>query len=343
MKFLKKILISLLIGFSVSYAGAITSAQCKVATKGFSSAVEIATKSITTIYNVFPIRIGNVPLFKFPNLEDHSELSSMPVCFCIKPPSPIPIPGVKISLWEPIALVETTALPLCTPTFGMSIPLNIGIGTSSIGSVDTESIHTLNTYQAHYIKYPVFKLLNMFMDFVCLQIDGSIDIGYLTEIDPVWQNDSWSAILNPEVFLVSNVIAQFACIADAIASSMGFPLDPLWWCFGSWGSAFPLTQNVEGTTNVEAAANITAKLLMKLHRQLMLWGSVGEAGLCYKYPMPVMRKSQYGIFPIYPIGFPYRIPVGRTGFLWDEGQDMPVINLHTWVWSVYRKRDCCAF
>lgn len=330
--------------FSFSYAGVVTEAQCKVATRGGASAVDIATKAVMTIYNVFPIRIGNVPLFKFPGLEDFSELSNIPICFCLKPPSPVPVPGIKISLWEPIALVETTALPLCMPTFGISIPVDIGIGTMSIGAIDTDiDHHTLNTYQAHYIKYPVFKLLNMLMDFVCLEMDGGLDLAYFTEVDPLWQNDTWTAILNPEVFLVSNPIAQMACIADSISASLGFPLDPLWWCFGAWGSAFPMTQNVEGTNTVEASANITARLLMKMHRQLLLWGSVGEAGLCQKFPMPIMRKSQYGIFPIYPIGYPLRIPIGRTGFLWAEGQDVPFANLHTWVWNIYRKRDCCAF
>lgn len=343
MKFLRKTLISFLISFTFAYAGIETKSQCKAATKGFNSAVQIAIRSITTLYNIFPIRIGNVKIASFKDLEDYSELSSMPICFCIRPPSPIPVPGIKVSLWEPLSLIEVTSLPMCSPVFGMSIPLNVGIGTSSVGSIDTENIHTLNTYQAHYIKYPVFKLLDLLLDFVCLENDGSIDYAYITELDPLWQNDSWSAILNPEVFLVANQIAQFACIADSIAASVGFPLDPLWWCFGSWGSAFPLTENVEGATNVEASANIASRTLLKLHRELLLWGSVGETGLCQLYPMPIMRKSQYGIFPIYPLVFPTRIPIGRTGHLWAEGQDMPVENLHVWVWSVYRKRDCCAF
>jgi len=341
LRFIKKILISFLIWINIALA-IDTSAQCKVATHGFQSAVEIATKSIMTIYNVFPIRIGNVKIFSYKNLEDYSELSSMPICVCIKPPG-IPIPGIKVSFWEPIAIVETTALPMCVPTFGMSIPVNIGVGTSSLGAVDTGIITSLNTYQAHYIKYPIFKLLGLFLDFICLDFNGGIDIGYLTELDPLFQNDSWSAILNPEAFLVANPVAQSACITDSIASQFGFPLDPLWWCFGSWGSAFPMTMNVKGGTNITASANIVSRMLMKMHRELLLWGSVGESGLCGKYPMPIMRKSQYGIFPVYPVGYPYRIPIGRTELLWSEGLDIPFVNMHTWTWIIYRKRDCCAF
>lgn len=346
MKFIKKILTSLLISIviiNLSKAGAITSGQCKVATKNATSALQVATRTLTSLYNVFPIRIGNVPVLSFGGLEDYSSVGGLPTCICIRPPG-IPVPGIKVSLWEPISLVEAVALPLCSPTFGIGIPLSIGIGTESIGSVDLKSkTQVLNTYQTHYIKYPVFKLLNMFLDFVCLQADGSIDYLYITELDPLWQNDTWSAILNPEVFLVSNPIAQFACIADSITASLGFPLDVLWWCFGSWGSSFPLTENAGGTTNVSASANLVARTLFKLHRQTLLWGSVGEDGLCQKYPMPIMRKSQYGIFPIYPTYYPKRIPIGRTGLLWEYAQDIPFVNLHTWVWAVYRKRDCCAF
>ncbi|WP_457641318.1 TraU family protein [Persephonella sp.] len=342
MRFIKKILISFLVTVSISFGGIESTAQCKVATHGFGSAVEIAIKAGMTTYNIFPIRVGGVKLFSFKDLEDFNTLSNLPTCICMKPPG-IPVPGIKLSLWEPIAIVEPVALPLCVPTFGLSIPVSAGIGTSSLASVDTDNVETLNTYQAHYIKYPVFKILQLFLDFVCLDVDGSLDIGYLTEFDPLWQNDAWAAILGPEAFLVANPVAQMACIADSITAQFGFPLDPLWWCFGSWGSAFPLTMNVVEGTNITATANIVAKLLMKMHRELLLWGSVGEIGLCGKYPMPIMRKSQYGIFPIYPIGWPLRIPIGRTDLLWAEGQDIPFANMHVWAWMVYRKRDCCAF
>jgi len=192
--------------------------------------------------------------------------------------------------------------------------------------------------------YKELGLIDYLADFICLSGDGGMDIGYVTELDPLWQNDIWASIVGPEAYLVANPVAQTACMADAVSSAAGFPLDPLWWCIGSWGSAFPMTQNVKDyTTPMETQGAITARMLMKMHRQLMLWGSIGEAGLCQSYPMPVMRKSQYGIFPVYPfLGWPYRIPIGRSGLIWDRGMDNPA-NMQVGAWMIYRKRDCCAF
>ena len=88
---------------------------------------------------------------------------------------------------------------------------------------------------------------------------------------------------------------------------------------------------------------ISAKMIAKLHRELFLYGSVGEAGLCGTYPMPIMRKSQYSLLPVHPVSFPLRVPIGRTEFLWGQGMEVPFVNHHVYTNVVYRKRDCCAF
>jgi len=323
------------------YASPSSLNACKEATDGGSSVVEIFTTSLKTIYNVFPITIAGVKLNFFPNLEDKPSGSSSPICVCMK--GPFPVPGITLSLWEPIAIVETTAIPSCFPTLGTS--LNLGISDMKFQSSSKSSIlsQERESYQAHYIKYPVFYLLGMFLDFLCLESSGGLDIGYMTEVDPLWQNDIWAAILGPEAYLVANPIAQTACMPDAVSSTMGFPLDPLWWCLGSWGSTFPMTENTKGAPAPETSAAIASRLLFKLHRQLMLWGSVGNQGLCGYFPMPLMMKSQYSMFPLYPIAsHPYRIPIGRAGFLWNYGMESTMANKHVWAWAIYRKRDCCA-
>lgn len=310
-----------------------------VATHGGSSMMQIVTASINTIYNVFPIRIGGVTMNFFPGTEDLDTVSSVPVCFCM---TPVPRFGIKVSLWEPLAIVEPTAVPFCSPILGQGLPISFGPGGQSFGALDKDNTKHLNTVQAHYVKYPVFLLLNLLMDFVCLDAGSGLDYAYITELDPLWQNDIWAAIIGPEAFLVANPIAQMVCMVDAVSAIAGFPLDPLWWCLGSWSSTFPMTENHSGTTFPEAQAAITARVIMKLHRQLILWGSIGEAGLCQTFPMPIMRKSQYGIFPVYPFPWPFRIPIGRTGIIWEVGEENPA-NQHVGAWMVYRKRDCCAF
>jgi hypothetical protein len=68
-------------------------------------------------------------------------------------------------------------------------------------------------------------------------------VAYITELDPLWNADELSFILNPEAILFGNPIAQAACAADCVAATAGFPLNPLFWCGGCQGSLYPFTGN----------------------------------------------------------------------------------------------------
>jgi len=337
-----RLTVSLVFFFSIvshSHSSVATTAQCTAAMKGGVSAAEILAKALATSYNMFPISVGGV---KSPSVntevKDYVEVSN-PICTCLVP---FPRIGITISLWEPISMIEVTAFPMCFPSLGIQVPAEGMIGMSAIGTTSAgDSTETINTYQAHYIKYPIFFLLGLFLDLACLDFSG-IAIAWLTEVDPTWQNDMLAAFMHPEVFLVANPIAQAACLADAVTAQVGFPLDLLWWCFGAWGSAYPFSQNVGQAINVTSSANIAARTIFKMHRQLMLWSNPTEnVGLCRKIPLPFMRKKQYGIFPIYPRTFPFRFVIGKTPFWWGTAMDMPFVNFHVWVWNVYSKRTCC--
>lgn len=307
------------------------------------SAISIFLKSFATMYNIFPITLGGVPIVPGPSGLLDIPIGGSPVCVCFH--GPVPLIGLKLGFWLPIAMIETVHTPLCSPTLGLSIPINL-LGLGAGGQKRTkagEQKHRANA-QAHYIKYPVYALLDILTDVVCLQNETGIDIGYLTELDPLWQSDALSLIINPEAMLFGNPLTQIACAADSLAATIGFPLDPLFWCQGSWGSTYPLTGHVTNVDYTQANAAIADRLLFKMHRELLLWGTVGSEGLCGVYPMPIMRKSQYNIFPLYPVGFPLRQPLGRTGLMWDSLQNLPIPEHNSnFVWSVYDKIDCCIF
>ncbi len=307
------------------------------------TAVKVWTTSITTIHNIFPIKIGGVTVLNFGGLEDFGSVSNMPLCVC---QDPFPRVGVKISLWEPIAFLEVTKIPSCSPSLGITIPPVTPYGNKAFGGQDEggEDQGNRHSYQFHFIKFNPFLILGQFLDFVCLEKSGSgLDLAYVSEIDPLWQFDVWSVILNPEAILVANPIAQLACMADSTAANLGFPLDILWWCLGSWGSLYPFTKTVTQGINLSSQMAISMRAVAKLHRQLILWGSVGESGLCGTYPMPIMMKSQYSLLPLHPVVHPNRIPVGRSVMLWGYKKEIPYVNRHVYVNALYRKRDCCAF
>jgi conjugal transfer pilus assembly protein TraU len=318
-----------------------TEPACSLATKHFASFGIIMGRAIASLHQVFPIKIGGLQITPSFGNEDFTEGSSFPICYCGWRV------GLKIQFWEPLAIGEATMLPMCFPTFGVQLPFPGVVGTSNIGQQETSTGATsdvqmdLNSYQAHYIKYPLFMILNIFTDLTCIELSG-FDIGYFTEIDPTWQNDMWATLLFPESYLVSNFLAQLACIPDAVTAQFGKPLDPLFWCMGSWGSVYPVSQNTSHTTNVTASAATIAKLIMKLHREGLLWGTYGSGqGVCKKLPMPIWRKSQYNMFPLWPKMRAKRQPIGRSDLIWGYGLDIPGVNHHVWAYAIYSKRFCC--
>ena len=57
---------------------------------------------------------------------------------------------------------------------------------------------------------------------------------------------------------------------------------------------YPLTGNVAAHVGgVQASLLASQRLLYRLHRAGLAWGTVGSGALCGRYPMPVMQKSQY--------------------------------------------------
>ena len=86
---------------------------------------------------------------------------------------------------------------------GMSINLGqIGRGTedNSIGDVPG------NFMQVHWYKYPLIAWLNIITSLGCMQV-GDMDLAYMSELDPMWNDSSLSAVINPEAFIFNNIVA----------------------------------------------------------------------------------------------------------------------------------------
>ena len=67
---------------------------------------------------------------------------------------------------------------------------------------------------------PILAWLEVLLDFPCLE-QGSLDLAYLTEVDPLWNDDELTLILNPEAVLFANptqIGSEVARVLDAFAS-----------------------------------------------------------------------------------------------------------------------------
>jgi conjugal transfer pilus assembly protein TraU len=291
---------------------------------------------------LFPLTVGAGEVASGSNPDTENPAS--PLCVC---KDPIIRPGIAIGYWEPIALVDVTTKPFCMVNLGVKFDAGASY---KLGKVDAYQGGTSNSfYNVHWYKFPLMLWLNIITNTACLQM-GEFDIAYLTELDPTWQDDELAFILNPEAVLFGNHVAQASCAADAIATTTGVKnlTSALFWCAGAQGSMYPLTGRVQNHVGgVQASTLLTERMAFKMHRQLLLWDSVGETSkLCNEYPMPIMPKHRYRYQMVNPVASTGKRdgckPFGASTVTWEAGHEIPVKG-EDFGYLVWRKRNCCAF
>lgn len=287
---------------------------------------------------LFPLTIGGVEIVKG---NPSPKPPSSPLCICKKPPLNVPTPGIPVGFWEPVRLVDVTRTPYCLVNMGGIQMMDTGVKYRGDVDVDLETINHHSFYHVHWYVYPIIYWLELLTDFVCLE-KASIDIAYLTELDPFWGDDQKSFVLNPEAVLFGNPAAQAACAGDCVAASANLALDELFWCSGCQGSLYPFTGTIsDHVGGVQASLLASGRLMAKLHRELLLWGTYGKKALCEKYLLPVIRKSQYRFQMTYPIPDTANChPFGQTEVTWQGGKDFPYKG-EDFGYLIWRKKDCC--
>jgi conjugal transfer pilus assembly protein TraU len=276
-------------------------------------------------------------------------------CFCPNKciPTPagacVPIPGVPIGFWEGIKIFDMSKEPFCFVALGgMKIQAQAFTG---IGSESERGRGGGNAvWHLHEYMMPIFQIISMVFDALCLEIStvSPFDIGYMTELDPMWLDDELTFVLNPEAVSFGNATAQAACVADCTAATSHLPLDPLFWCGGCQGSMYPLTGNIPSDYGSIQSTNLTLQRFMaKMHRELQAWDTSGQEAMCQPIPLPIIKKSQYRTQLTYPV--PMRNsglingcqPMGRSNVLYDFYKEIPVTG-ESFGYLLWRKRNCCA-
>lgn len=291
---------------------------------------------------LMPISIGDVKLTSSPGKPDIKNPSS-PLCVCQK--GPTPQVGVTIGFWEPIRMVDVTKRPFCMVNMGGKKMLPEGLNIIGTTSEDNDTDNVAN-WHIHWYIHPSTFILNLIMDSACVESSG-FDLAYLTEIDPIYNDDELSFLINPEAILFANPIAQAACAADCIASSIYKPLDFMFWCAGCHGGLYPFSINHNSHyTPIQSTSLAIEKFMAKLHRQMMLWVTSGEEALCHPIPSPVIKKSQYRLQTTYPRvgkGGAFSCnPFGRTTAPHEMFKEIPIKG-EDFGYFVWRKRNCCLF
>jgi len=284
----------------------------------------------------FPIRLGGLPVSV--NGQEDTPSPGAPVCICGVNP------GLKISFWEPVRHVDVVRKPFCMTTLG-GVDMSPGFEAPH-GTQDTNDAKTTSSfYQAHWYVDPIFALLQILTDSPCLE-QSAFDVAYLTEFDPLWNDDELTSIINPDSFLFGNLVSRLACAADCVASTAGFPLNTLFWCAGCQGSMYPLNGHVAThIVGVQASSLIVSRLIAKLHREGLMWAASGSNGMCGYYPQLLMDKTGYKYQMHFPVPQGKILgkccqPLGRSTMIWGVGKEIPAVG-EDYAYMIFRKRDCC--
>ena len=287
---------------------------------------------------MLPISIGSAKV-AHSSLPDTKNPSS-PICVC---DADIGWQvGITLGYWEPFTMVDVTRDPGCFPGLD-GIHMDLGNNDQVGGSDDLIGTSEGGFYWAHWYFYPLMAWLNILTDTGCMTT-GEYDIGYITELDPSWDDDSLAAILSPEASIFSDPISQSSCAADASATIAGeLPIDSLSWCMGAQGSVFPLSGTSIQKSPIQSAALMTERLDYKMHDLGMVPDSVGEnsPGICSQHYNVVMPKSRYRYQMVGNSSDTHSCyPFGRTVSDWEGGHDN-VGEGDNFSFLIFRKRNCC--
>lgn len=293
---------------------------------------------------IFPIQIGGITL-NASSETNNGDPAPPWVCNCPAPPPIFQRIGVGISFWEPARVAEVVRSPMCSPTLNGS-PLGSALapdGTNHNRSGDGENGYAF--YHVHWIQYPVLNWLGMAITQGACFINESFDMAYMSELDPLWDDDELSFILSPEAALFGSVPAQAACIADSVKAAVtGFGLDALFWCSGSQGSLYPISgAHAAHVGGVDSSLALTHTMIFKLHRELLAQDTSTYGAICGGVPQPLLRKTQYKQQMMYPIPQNIRgYGFGAPSTFWGAAKEFPYKG-EDFSYLVWRKRQCCAF
>lgn len=292
---------------------------------------------------LFPLTLGSIPIFA----GDHPDGPNpgSPICLCQAPPPLFVKIGLEVGFWEPVRLEDVTEKAWCFPNLG-GVSMGVGVGAPTKAAETKDHHGSTSAYHVHWYIYPVMYWLELLTDFLCLE-NASFDIGYLSELDPTWNDDQLASLIGPEVYLFDNPIAQASCALDcAQATATGMSNNAMYWCAGCQGSMFPLDGNIAGEASKMSGMLLAGeRFAFKLHRELLAEGTSGPGAVCAKYAMPIMDKRQYRFQVVNPSSAepnPLACPaIGVPSILWETGKIIPSIG-EDGGFLIWRKRNCCV-
>lgn len=272
-------------------------------------------------------------------------------CECPFPPPIFERVGIGIAYWEPARWVEVVRKPYCFPAFGGGSEE----GNDSEGSGEDEDIpNGTNSssdeegnkafYHTHYFSAPILSWVGGSLSSSLCLIEDEADMMFMSELDPLWNDDSTTMLMNPEAILFNNPITVLACAIDAVVATLtNFGIDQLFWCAGAQGQAYPLNGNhATHVGAIDSSANVMQKTTMLMHRLGLEKDTSTEGAMCGSVSQPIMRKNQYKYHLLHPMPRPEWAYGFGVNSYWAVGAEFPYEG-EDFNYMLFRKRQCCAF
>lgn len=226
--------------------------------------------------------------------------SGSPICSC---PGDFGIPnyGVKASHWSPTRINEVVQEPYCSPALGgiklQDTRYGQGFTDTSTPGQEAGFLHY------HYFSYPLMAMLELLILPDCMADDIiDFDLLYLSELDPTWNDDMLSILLNPEAALFGSPAALAWCSADCVMTTADNQSEGFYGCAGCDGLLYPFTGNVRPMPDPVAGSSlITQRTLASLHRKGLARKTIGSEAMCQRVYSPMIPRSQYKFSMLYPV------------------------------------------
>lgn len=266
-----------------------------------------------------------------------------------------PTTGITLGMFQPTHLIETTRQPYCSPSIGGTLTgsaSTVRTGLAGLttqggaGYSDAEEGKANAYWNFHWFKFPIGQIIDQMTDAVCVSQTGSdMDLLFISEILPTWNNDELALYTSPETPLFASPVAVASCIADAAAASVYKPIDAMFWCSGSWGPGlYPYSGTAGDGDSIARSSSLAAtKGLALMHRLGLQNKTMGQEAVCHSIPFPNLIKSQYRFQTAFPI--PELVSnhwIGASTFRWfGEERSLPSVG-EDWVHLQWTWIDCCA-
>lgn len=249
---------------------------------------------------MFPIRVSGAT-FKDGDSGVPEDATNQTGCACggDLAKGELPKIGFTVGFWSPAKIIDVTRKPYCFASLnGLVLPLDTIDFLNSGGNSGRPDRHEAFGNWVMYAS-PLVFMLKLLDDGACPP-DGLLDfdILHMSPTLPNWNDvvGRYTVFLNPEMTMLANVKAMFAMPVDAIASTLGNPMNNLFWVAGAWGAIYPLT-GFDGTGRMVDPVRFTSLIAVRsmslLYRLAMLHETIGDENLCERNPRFIIRKDAF--------------------------------------------------